>query len=92
MTARLHAIVHGRVQGVNFRYYTTHEAHRLRLCGWVQNRPNGTVEVVAEGEREALEALLAFLNVGSPAADVKEVIVKWDEATGEFSAFRTQYA
>ena len=42
--ARLHAIVHGRVQGVNFRYYTVRTAQRLGLTGWVANRWEGTVE------------------------------------------------
>ena len=91
-TARLHAIVSGRVQGVNFRYYTSHEAQRLQITGWVRNNADNTVEVMAEGSREQLEELLAFLHVGSPAAEVKEVREQWLEATGEFNDFRTRYA
>ena len=90
-TTRLHAIVSGRVQGVNFRYYTAHEAQRLRVTGWVRNNTDGTVEVMAEGPREQLEELLAFLRVGSPAAEVKEVREHWHEATDEFTDFRTRY-
>lgn len=88
---RLHAIVSGRVQGVNFRYYTAHEAQRLQVTGWVRNNADGTVEVTAEGPREQLEALLAFLKVGSPASEVSEVRDEWQEATEEFKDFRTRY-
>ena len=91
-TARLHAIVSGRVQGVNFRYYTAQEAQRLHIVGWVCNNSDGTVEVMAEGPREQLEALLSFLHTGSPAAEVKSVQREWHEPTGEFDGFRTRYA
>lgn len=88
---RLHAIVHGMVQGVNFRAYTVREAQRLGLTGWVRNRPDGTVETVAEGPREALEAFLEFLFTGSPSASVDKVTPTWGQATGEFDDFRVRY-
>ena len=62
--ARLHAFVEGRVQGVNFRYNTTRTAEKLGLTGWVANRRDGRVEAVAEGPKDALEKLLAFLHEG----------------------------
>jgi len=89
--ARLHAIVHGRVQGVNFRYYTIHAAQRLGLTGWVANRWDGTVEAVAEGEREALDKFRAFLDSGSPSSMVQQVDVKWETPTGEFERFGVRY-
>ena len=88
---RLHAIVHGRVQGVNFRYYTIHAAQRLGLTGWVANRWDGTVEAVAEGEREALDKFRAFLHSGSPSSMVQQVDVKWETPTGEFERFGVRY-
>ncbi|MCU0512370.1 MAG: acylphosphatase [Anaerolineae bacterium] len=88
---RLNAIVHGRVQGVNFRYYTQQQAQRLGLVGWVKNRADTTVEVVAEGSPAQLAALLDWLHEGSPHARVDEVEVFWQEATGEFSAFTVRY-
>jgi acylphosphatase len=84
---QLHAIVHGRVQGVNFRYYTTLEAIRLGLAGWVRNRPDRTVEVRAEGSRSSLEALLQFLHRGPPSARVEKVSVEWLPATNQFRGF-----
>lgn len=89
--ARLRAVASGRVQGVNFRYYTVQEATRLRLVGWVKNRRDGSVEVVAEGPRETLERLLEFLRTGPPAARVTGVQVTWNAPTGEFSDFDIRY-
>ncbi|GIV78881.1 acylphosphatase [Litorilinea aerophila] len=88
---RLTAIVHGRVQGVNFRYFTLQEARRLGLTGWVANRPDGTVEVVAEGPEDALASLERWLHRGSPAARVERVEVQWSPASGEFSRFQIRY-
>ena len=83
-SVRLHAQVYGRVQGVNFRYYTQLEANRWGLTGWVSNRFDGSVEVVAEGEKADLHKLLIFLHRGSPSARVDRVQTTWAEATGEF--------
>ncbi|TMG57453.1 MAG: acylphosphatase, partial [Chloroflexi bacterium] len=54
---RLHAVVRGDVQGVGFRYYVQRKARQLGLPGWVRNNDDGSVELVAEGERDALEQL-----------------------------------
>jgi acylphosphatase len=89
---RIHAIVHGLVQGVHFRGYTIQEANRLGLVGWVRNNLNGTVETVAEGNREQLEAYIDFLHVGSPSARVKRVDVTWQEASGDLDAFDVHFS
>lgn len=88
---RLHAIIHGLVQGVSFRYYTTHKANELQLTGWVRNRPDETVEVLAEGSRDKLDVLYTWLHHGPPAARVEKVEATWGEATGEFVGFGTRY-
>src|SRR5574340_682110 len=87
---RLCAVVHGRVQGVNFRAYTARMGHELGLTGWVRNRSDGTVETVAEGTGHALADFLEFLHTGSPSADVAEVDVTWEDASGEFGDFRVK--
>ena len=85
---RLHAIVHGRVQGVNFRWHTRQKAQALGLTGWVRNLQNGRrVEVIAEGPADTLGDLLLFLNQGPPSARVDQVEVNWEEACNEFSEF-----
>jgi acylphosphatase len=88
---RLHARVHGRVQGVSFRHHTTQQARQLGLTGWVANREDRTVEVVAEGEKTSLDALLRWLHHGPPAARVERVAAEWMDATGEFVRFQIEY-
>ena len=88
---RLHAIVHGRVQGVSFRYYTQRRAGELGLTGYVRNLWDRTVEVVAEGPRPKVDELLAFLRVGPRSAFVTEVTMRWSAATGEFNRFEVRY-
>ena len=85
---RLHARVSGRVQGVNFRYYTYVTAKEIGATGWVRNRSDGTVEVIAEGTRQQLEKLLQFLNTGPVSAIVSQVQADWLPATGEFADFQ----
>lgn len=87
----LRAVVHGRVQGVSFRYYTTEEARRLGVTGWVMNRYDRTVEVTAEGTQTQLQALLHFLHRGPPSAEVTRVDVEWVEASGAFDGFQIRY-
>lgn len=87
---QLHAIVHGRVQGVNFRYYTRIEAVKRSLTGWVRNQPDGTVETVAVGPRETLESFLNWLQRGSPSSWVQKVDVEWTDVEDEFTAFEIE--
>jgi len=86
-TSRLHAIIDGTVQGVGFRMYAQKHAELLGLTGWVRNRFDGRVEVLAEGTYIALEDLLDKLRLGPRSAFVTEVQKEWLAATGEFSAF-----
>jgi acylphosphatase len=87
----LHVVVSGIVQGVNFRYYTARQAESLGLTGWVANRSDGSVEVVAEGPRADLQALLDWLSYGPPSAIVTGVQADWEQATSEYTAFRVRY-
>ena len=90
--ASLHAIVHGRVQGVYFRAYVTEQASRLNLTGFVANLPGGRkVEVLAEGEKAMLEKLAEALKSGPPDARVVRVEANWGEFTGSYRDFITRY-
>jgi acylphosphatase len=84
---RLHAVVEGRVQGVGFRYFVEEQAIQLGLTGWVRNRWEGTVETVAESDRQKLEAFLAVLRRGPRSSFVTDVRVEWMPYTGEFNHF-----
>lgn len=66
-------VVYGRVQGVGFRWFVKHQADRLGLRGSVTNLRDGSVEVVAEGAEDGLQALLEALRRGPPGARVERV-------------------
>ena len=84
----LRAVVRGRVQGVGFRFFVEEQALALGLKGFVRNLSNGTsVEVVAEGQMTALEALLATVRKGPPLSNVERVDVSWAAATGDYEGF-----
>jgi len=78
----VHLVVLGRVQGVAFRARAVAEATQLGLSGWVRNRLDGTVEARAEGTPEAVETFVAWCRRGPPAAQVEEVQVTPEPATG----------
>ena len=85
---RLHATVRGRVQGVGFRYFVARTGQRLGLRGHVSNLPNGRrVEVIAQGSRPALDALIRALHAGPPLAVVESVTVAWSAPAGDLPAF-----
>lgn len=85
---RIHAIVEGTVQGVGFRYFVQDAANLLGVTGWVRNRWDGSVEVIAEGEREKLNQLLSALRRGPRSSHVMGVNFTWQDYTGEFHDFR----
>ena len=87
---RLHARVIGRVQGVGFRYFVMTSATELGLTGWVRNRRDGSVEVLAEGEMDQLEKLVAVLKRGSRSSSVREVKSNIQIACGEFGSFHVR--
>ncbi len=85
--ARLQIHVSGLVQGVNFRWFTQRRAADLGVTGWVRNMPDGSVQVMAEGEKRALESLLDAVREGPSAAVVESVDTQWESPTGEFGRF-----
>jgi acylphosphatase len=88
---RLHAIVHGDVQGVGFRYFVQRRARQLGLRGWVRNNDDGSVELVAEGERGELEELKRAAEQGPRMARVDRVDARWSGATGDLHAFDLEW-
>lgn len=80
---RVHAIVHGKVQGIYFRAYAQAEGNKIGVKGWVKNRSDGTVEAAIEGEPEQVEQMVAWLNQGSPGAQVTKVETKEERPVGE---------
>jgi acylphosphatase len=79
---RRRVIIYGSVQGVGFRVSVARAAETRRLCGWVQNCEDGTVEAVFEGDDEAVEALVRYCEYGSSGANVTHVLVVDEEPEG----------
>ena len=98
MTVSQHAIharrflVRGRVQGVGFRWFVEREAHILGIAGWVRNRSDGTVEVLAMGTRDQLSGLRTRLREGPRAARVDDVEESDAEPVKGLNAFRIEGA
>jgi len=86
---RAHVLVSGRVQGVCYRMFAEEEAAKNHVTGWVRNLPSGQVEAVFEGDRIAVEDMVAWCRKGPPAARVTAVDVTWEDFRGDFSDFRT---
>jgi acylphosphatase len=83
-TKRIHAVVHGRVQGVFFRETTCHQAEKLGLSGWVRNLANGTVETEFQGEEKGVGRMLDWLPQGSSLSRVIRVESReMDPVSGE---------
>lgn len=85
--ARLHAIFHGKVQGVFFRDFAKKNAEQMGLVGYVKNNDNGTVELIVEGDKTKLRELLALCQTKHPIAKVDKVEWVWQEYSGKFSRF-----
>lgn len=84
---RLTAWVHGRVQGVGFRWWTRSRASELQLAGYASNLRDGRVEVVAEGPREDCAKLLDLLRSGTTPGHVDLVVERWSEAKDNMIGF-----
>ena len=84
------ARVTGRVQGVSFRWYTQEQAQRLGVVGWVRNEPDGAVLLHAEGDDDAVDALVAWCRTGPSMARVTDVAVR-DAAPSGATSFDIGY-
>ena len=81
--ARARVVVRGRVQGVFFRDETRRRARALGVSGWVANRPDGAVEAVFEGRRDAVESMVEWCRRGPSGARVDDVQAAWEDPRGE---------
>ena len=91
MNKRVSIVISGRVHGVGFRICAVDEAERLSLTGWVRNRADGKVEIMAEGEETDIDAFLEWCKTGPDSADVTSVKTVNAEPTGEYDSFSIRY-
>jgi acylphosphatase len=89
---RVRLTIDGYVQGVWFRESTRRQASALGLSGWVRNRPDRSVEVVAEGPAERVEKLVAWCHKGPPAAEVHGVSKTIEPCQGSLGDFEIRYS
>ncbi|MFO7644469.1 MAG: acylphosphatase [Desulfosarcina sp.] len=82
-----HVIVYGRVQGVFFRAQTQRTAALYGVSGWVRNKSDGSVELLAEGSKPDVVALVGWCKKGPPAARVERVDITWQSYGGGFDTF-----
>ena len=87
---RVHLYISGRVQGVFFRDSAQQAAQSAGVTGFVKNLRDGRVEVVAEGEDEAIQKLVQWCHSGPPAASVESVEIQHEPYRGEFFIFETR--
>lgn len=88
---RAHVIVDGRVQGVFFRATARDMARKLGINGWVKNRMDGKVELVLEGEENAVKRMVEWCCRGPSGAVVTNVDLNWESFEGEFKSFSIRY-
>lgn len=92
MEKRYRIIIHGKVQGIFFRDNTVKTADKIGgITGYVKNLPDGTVEVIAEGEEPQLKELLEFCRQGPQFARVEKTVVHEERATGDYADFKVKY-
>jgi len=91
MKKQLQANITGRVQMVMYRDFAQRKARKLGIVGSVRNLPNGSVEVIAEGEEEVLNDYVKYLDRGPILAKVENIRTDWAEAKGQFSDFLIVY-
>lgn len=89
---RAQVVVSGKVQGVSFRESTRQTALRHSVNGWVRNLPDGRVEAIFEGAKDAVEVLLQFVRTGPPRAKVESVEIQIAEVEGEFQIFEIRHS
>ncbi|MCG8154795.1 acylphosphatase [Brenneria goodwinii] len=90
-TVSVAAYVYGMVQGVGFRYSTQHRAKQLGVNGYVRNSDDGSVEVIASGEHQAVEQLVEWLKQGGPRSARVEKVLTEPHGKSDYKGFNIRY-
>jgi acylphosphatase len=84
---RVRILIEGRLQGMNFRYYTQQQAQKLGLAGFVRNLSDGRIEIDAQGDDESVEQMLAWCQDGPQSAHLKSILFRYDEPSEHLTGF-----
>ncbi len=88
MLRQIECIISGKVQGIGYRYFVYRKARRLGLVGTVENLPDGTVRVIAQGDESELKAYIEYLKRGTIFSRVDAVDEKWSSTEPTFADFQ----
>ncbi|HET7436639.1 MAG TPA: acylphosphatase [Thermoanaerobaculia bacterium] len=91
MKEQRHLRIHGKVQGVGYRFFATRVARRNGLKGWIQNMRDGTVEALVEGEKQSIDDWLEELKEGPRFAEVTRIEQESKEFTGKLPDFDVKF-
>ena len=91
MDVRAHLIIKGRVQGVWYRANTKEQACILGIKGWVKNLPDGSVEVVFEGDKKKVEEMIQWCHQGPKLSQVESVDIQWEKPAKQNDTFKIEY-
>lgn len=86
-TKSVHLLVYGRVQAVGFRYFTWQKAGEQHITGWVRNRMDGSVEIVAEGAEINVDRFIKIIKKGARFSRVENVDVQSYRSVEHFTTF-----
>ena len=90
MVKHYHITVHGRVQGVGFRYSARNKARELGVAGWVENQPDGTVKAAVQGKADRCNAFISWCREGTGYSWVEKIDLHEMEPT-EYSGFTIRH-
>ena len=91
MKEQRHLRIHGKVQGVGYRFYATRVARRMGLKGWIQNNRDGTVEALVEGEKNAIDEWIEEIREGPRYAEVTHIDQESKEFSGRLPDFDVKF-
>lgn len=87
-TYQVHVHITGDVTGVGYRAWAKREAEQLAITGWVRNVGDGHVEVVGQGEKQALQHFVSLCKSGPDVSWVQDVVMVWEEPLERWTDFR----
>ncbi|HYK06003.1 MAG TPA: acylphosphatase [Thermoanaerobaculia bacterium] len=91
MKEQRHLRIHGKVQGVGYRFYATRVARRLGLKGWIQNNRDSSVEALVEGEKASIDEWIEEIREGPRYAEVTQIDQETKEFTGRLPDFDVKF-
>ena len=86
-----HIFAHGRVQGVNFRFFVQRKATELGLKGYVRNLRDGRVEILAQGSREDIQKFVSYVRGNPGLSYVVKLDIDWEESLSSLSSFHIRF-